>query len=99
MRTPASQRIGTGHDLTDRLLAIPEVSAQYGKLLKELAGTAFSKDRRLTSEELLIAARATFDAADRRKAGKLDEDGFADLLTAVFPAPKFGPPPPPKGQQ
>ncbi|HYH64802.1 MAG TPA: CotH kinase family protein [Urbifossiella sp.] len=56
------------------------------------------KDRRLTSEELLTAARATFDAADRRKAGKLDEDEFADLLTAVFPAPKFGPPPP-KGKE
>ncbi|HEX4609599.1 MAG TPA: CotH kinase family protein [Urbifossiella sp.] len=53
------------------------------------------KDRRLTADELLTAARATFDEFDRKKAGKLDEDEFADLLTAVFPAPKFGPPPPP----
>lgn len=58
------------------------------------------KDRRLTSVELLTAARATFDEFDRRKAGKLDEDGFGDLLSAIFPAPKFGPPPPPpKGKQ
>jgi spore coat protein H len=56
------------------------------------------KDRRLTSDELLAAARATFDEFDRRKAGKLDEDEFADLLTAVFPAPKFAPPPP-KGKE
>ncbi|MBN9521181.1 CotH kinase family protein [bacterium] len=53
------------------------------------------KDRKLTADELQSAARAAFDEFDRRKAGRLDEDEFADLLTAVFPAPKFGPPPPP----
>lgn len=53
------------------------------------------KDRKLTPAEVQTAARAAFDEFDRRKAGRLDEDEFADLLTAVFPAPKFGPPPPP----
>ncbi|MFO0798565.1 MAG: CotH kinase family protein [Gemmataceae bacterium] len=58
------------------------------------------KDRRLTAEELLAAARVTFDEHDRRKVAKLDEDEFAELLSAVFPAPKFGPPsPPPKAKQ
>lgn len=52
------------------------------------------KDKKLTAEELLSAAKAAFDEFDKKKANKLDEEGFADLLTAVFPAPKFGPPPP-----
>ena len=47
----------------------------------------------MTAGELLAAAGAAFDESDKRKAGKLDEDAFADLLTAVFPAPQFGPPP------
>ena len=50
------------------------------------------KDKSLTSEELLAAAKTAFDAFDKQKAGKLDEDGFAAMLTALFPAPKFGPP-------
>lgn len=50
------------------------------------------KDKKLTAAELLSAAKAVFDEFDKKKAGKLDEDGFADWLGAVFPAPKFGPP-------
>ncbi|WP_238602494.1 CotH kinase family protein [Fimbriiglobus ruber] len=56
-----------------------------------------NKDKKLTAEELFSATRAAFDEFDRKKAGKLDEEAFADMLTAVFPAPRFGPPPaPPK---
>lgn len=55
------------------------------------------KDRMVTEAELVAAAGAVFDEFDRKKAGKLDTAAFADLLTAVFPMPKFGPPPgPPK---
>lgn len=58
------------------------------------------KDKKLTAEELLAAAKAAFAEFDKTKAGKLDEDGFAELLTAVFPAPKGGPPPgPPKDKK
>ncbi len=38
---------GGTHRLTERLLATPEVAAQYQKLLKDLAGTAFDKERLL----------------------------------------------------
>ena len=54
------------------------------------------KDGRVTSAEVLAAAEAAFDRFDRTKAGWLDEAGFAALLSDVFPAPKFGPPPMPK---
>jgi hypothetical protein len=33
-----------------------------------------------------------FDEFDQKKAGKLDEETFAGLLTRLFPLPKFGPP-------
>ena len=35
------------HRLTERLLAVPEVAAQYQKFLKDFAGTAFDKERLL----------------------------------------------------
>lgn len=58
------------------------------------------KDKKLTSEELLATAKKAFDEFDTKKAGKLDEDEFAEMLTAVFPAPKGGPPPgPPKDKK
>lgn len=58
------------------------------------------KDKSVSSEELLSAAKASFDEFDKKKGGKLDEDGFAEMLTAVFPAPKFGPPAaPPKDKK
>lgn len=49
------------------------------------------KDERLTSEELLAAAGAIFGEFDKKKAGKLDEDAFADLLASLLP--NFGSPP------
>lgn len=52
-----------------------------------------NKDGKLTAEEVLGAAKAIFDEFDKAKAGKLDEDAFGELLTALFPVPKFGPPP------
>jgi spore coat protein CotH len=51
------------------------------------------KDGKLTSADLLAAAGAAFDEFDKKKAGKLDEDTFAELLTKVFAFPKFTPPP------
>jgi spore coat protein CotH len=58
-----------------------------------LARADANKDGKLTAEELQAAAASVFDDFDKKKAGKLDEDAFAELLTAVFPAPKFQPPP------
>ena len=47
----------------------------------------------MTSEELLAAAGVIFDEFDKRKAGKLDEETFGQLLTKMFPVPNFGRPP------
>jgi hypothetical protein len=60
-----------------------------------LARADADKDGKLTSEEVTSAAGALFDEFDKAKAGKLDEDAFAELLSTLFPAPK-GPPTPPK---
>lgn len=49
------------------------------------------KDERLTAEELLAGAEKIFDEFDKKKAGKIDEDAFAALLTSLLP--KFPPPP------
>ena len=53
------------------------------------------KDRKLTQDEMVAAAKALFDEFDKAKAGKLDEEVFAEMLNALFPPPKFGPPPGP----
>ena len=52
-------------------------------------------DRKLTSEELLSVAKTAFNEFGKKKVGKLDEDEFVEMLTAVFPAPKGGPLPGP----
>ncbi|VTR93657.1 spore coat assembly protein : Spore coat assembly protein OS=uncultured Oceanospirillales bacterium HF0500_29K23 PE=4 SV=1: CotH: EF-hand_5: EF-hand_5 [Gemmata massiliana] len=54
-----------------------------------------NKDGKLTSEELIGAASKLFDAFDKKKAGKLEESAFSEMLSDLFPAPKFGPPPGP----
>ncbi|MBM3982342.1 MAG: hypothetical protein FJ304_19160, partial [Planctomycetes bacterium] len=51
---------GGTHKLTERLLAAPGVAERYQKLFKELAGTAFAKDRLL--KELAAVEKATADA-------------------------------------
>lgn len=58
---------GGTHKLTERLLAAPGVAERYQKLFKELASTAFAKDRLL--KELAAVEKATADArADDAKA-------------------------------
>lgn len=52
-------------------------------------------DKKVTLDELVTAAEKLFAEFDKDKAGKLDENTFGDLLTALFPPPKFGPPPKP----
>jgi spore coat protein H len=54
------------------------------------------RDGKVTLEELVDAAGKLFDEFDKGKAGKLDEEAFGEMLTALFPLPNFGPPPPPK---
>lgn len=63
------------HRLTERLLAMPEVSQRYQQLLKELAGTAFAKDRLLKRIAQISAttkepiAREQVAAANRKEVG------------------------------
>jgi spore coat protein H len=49
------------------------------------------KDEKLASEELLKAAETIFAEFDKKKAGKIDEDDFAALLTSLLP--NFNSPP------
>ena len=51
------------HRLTGRLLAIPEVAAQYQKLLKDLADNAFAKERLL--KQLAAAEAAVKEPLER----------------------------------
>ena len=65
---------GGTHRLTERLLASPEVATQYQKLLKDLAGTAFAKERllkQLTAAEAAVKEPLERDAkaAAARKEG------------------------------
>jgi hypothetical protein len=63
-----------------------------GPLLQRADG---DKDGKLTLAELLTTAEKLFDEFDKRNTGQLDETAFSLLLNALFPAPNFGPPPPP----
>lgn len=65
-----------------------------------------NKDGKVAREELIAAASAVFDKQDEKKAEKLDEEALGELLTSLFPAPRFGPPPggpgpgaPPRGRE
>lgn len=51
-----------------------------------------NKDGKVTADELQTAARGAFEKFEKGKPGPLDEDAFAELLTELFPMPKFGPP-------
>ena len=55
------------------------------------------KDGKITLEKLVAEAGKLFDQFDKGKTGKLDESAFSDMLTALFPAPNFGPPGGPPG--
>ncbi|MBI3862160.1 MAG: CotH kinase family protein [Planctomycetia bacterium] len=50
------------------------------------------KDGKVTLSELVAAAEALFDLADKQKMGELDEPAFYNLLTALFPPSNFGQP-------
>jgi len=78
------------HRLTDRLLAMPEMSAKYQALLKELAATCFAKATLMKQVESIEAATKELlergkKAADARKEG----GGFG-----FGPPAGFGKPPP-----
>lgn len=51
------------------------------------------KDKKLTQDEMVAAAKALFDEFDKAKAGKIDDEVFAEMLNALFPPQRFGPPP------
>lgn len=77
------------HKLTDRLFAVPGVSEQYQKLLKELAGTAFAKDRLL--KEVAAVEAATKAHRDRDAASAVareDKPSPFNAMSAPPPAPR-----------
>jgi hypothetical protein len=50
------------------------------------------KDGTVSIEQMMSAAEKIFAEFDKAKTGKLEEPVFADMLTAIFPVPNFGPP-------
>jgi spore coat protein CotH len=79
---------GGHHKLTDRLLAIPSVKADYEALLVELQKSAFNRERLLAELQEIEAARAAVLAEDLKAAENRKEGpgGFG-------PPGMFGKPP------
>jgi spore coat protein H len=79
----------------------PPPGFNLGNMLAQpiVARADADKDKKVTSEEMVAAAGAIFDKYDKGKAGKIDSAVFADLLTELFPPPKFEPPAPPKKEE
>ncbi len=78
------------HRLTDRLLAVPEISDQYQKLLKELAATAFSKERLL--KQLAEAEAAVHEPLERDQqaaAARKEVAGAGDYVREAPGAQEF----------
>lgn len=77
------------HRLTERLLAVPEIAAQYQTLLKDLAGTAFEKER-------LLKRVATVEEAVKEPIGRDAKAAAArkDGVGGFGPPGGFGAPPP-----
>lgn len=57
------------------------------------------KNGKVTQDELTAVAEKLFDDFDRGKTGALAQPSFRDLLTELFPAPGFGPPPRPMPEE
>lgn len=55
------------------------------------------KNKKLTLDELNLAAEKLWDEFDKRQTGVLDTPAFTELLNALFPPPNFGPPPTNRG--
>lgn len=96
-----ADRKGIQAGLTSLLPPAPEGTPPEFSLATLLAGPIFAradanKDGKVTSEEMLAAAGEEFDAFDKGKAGKLEEDTFGAMLNKLFPFSKFAPPPPKK---
>jgi hypothetical protein len=83
----------------NKLMPPPEGQPAFFSMGGFMAGPIMSradanKDGKLTSNELHTAAGAIFDEFDKAKSGKLDEDGLGEMLSKLFPVPRFGAPPP-----
>ncbi len=78
----------------------PPPGFDLGKLMAEpiVARADANKDGKLTLDEMLAAANTIFEQFDKDKTEKLDSGAFADLLTELFPPPKFEPPAPKKDE-
>jgi spore coat protein H len=79
----------------------PEGTPPQFSMTAFLTGPVFRRadadaDKKVTLAELTGGAEKLFDQFDRARSGQLDENTFGDLLTELFPPPKFGPPPSPK---
>lgn len=81
------------HRLTERLLAMPEVSARYQAILGELAATCFAKEPLLA--EIAALEEATRELIAREQSAATDRgEGRNDDRDAGFgPPPGFGAPP------
>ena len=73
------------HRLTERLLAIPGAAAQYQKLIKELSGTAFARER-------VLKQLSTFEAAVKERLER-DAKAAAVRKEGASGAGLFGKPP------
>ena len=78
----------------------PEGTPPQFSMTGFLTGPVFKRadadaDKKVTLAELTTGAEKLFDQFDKAKTGQLDEIAFGDLLTELFPPPKFGPPPMP----
>ncbi len=76
------------HRLTERVLALPGVSAKYQELFRELAATCFAKERLLKEVEALEAATKDLAARDAKAAAARKESGGS----AFGPPGLFGKP-------
>lgn len=75
------------HRLTDRLLAMPEVSEKYHNLLKELAAGCFAKQRLLVELEALASATKDLIAQEWRSAEARGESSSDFGPPAMFGTP------------
>ena len=77
------------HRLTERILALPGMIDHYQKILKELAGTAFAKDRVLTMLDRIEMATKDLVARDEKAAVARKEPagGGGPMLVEGFSRP------------
>ncbi len=72
------------HKLTDRLMATKEISEQYQKLLKELAGNAFAKERLLADVDAIEGVTKDRLAREKKAIEGRKETGAGGFGAGMF---------------